>query len=186
MSPSHLFLVEDVQQVVEREASRLEDKISAVLLKLTSQNQQLVSGGTGDQLLDLGPGSTSVRWFRECPQRLPGGVRVAKDHVGPSRGHLRADKVKSWIQHNLSVQNVSSVMQSPLSCGTQEDINTSRPLTQHHRGSGTSTRGHLLIKTKDLSLRINVGVLRCVGGVFSPGTCSERKAECLETKSFSC
>lgn len=51
-----------MQQVVEREATRLEDKISAVLLKLTSQNQQLVSGGTGDQLLDLGPGITCVRY----------------------------------------------------------------------------------------------------------------------------
>lgn len=60
-APSHLFPFEDVQHVVEREATRLEDKIPAVLLELTRQNQQLVSGRTGDQLLDLGPGITTVR-----------------------------------------------------------------------------------------------------------------------------
>lgn len=143
-----------MQQVVGREASLLEDEVSADLLKLTSQNQQLVSGRAGDQLLDLGPGITSVR--------LPRGDKIPKDTFGPSRVHLRADKVESWIQDDLSVQNVSIVMQCPLSCGRQQDINV-RPLTQPPSPS-----------------------CRFVDPVFSPGTCSDRKAECLETKSLSC
>lgn len=54
---------------------------------------------------------------------------MAEDSAGPCRGHLRADKVQSRIQHDLSVQNISTVVQSPLPCGTQENINTCRPLT---------------------------------------------------------
>lgn len=53
LAPAHLLLSEDLQKVVGRESALLEDKVSAVLHKLSSQDQQFVSGRAGDQLLDL-------------------------------------------------------------------------------------------------------------------------------------
>lgn len=68
-APAHLLLFEDMQQVVGRELALLEDKISAVLHKLPSQDQQFVSGWAGEQLLDLGAGIPVSR-RQEHRQRL--------------------------------------------------------------------------------------------------------------------
>lgn len=52
-APAHLVLSEDLQKVVGREAALLEDKVSAVLHKPSSQDQQLVCGRAGEQQLHL-------------------------------------------------------------------------------------------------------------------------------------
>lgn len=41
---------------------------------------------------------------------------TAERNFGFIRSHLRADEVVSWIHHDLRVQDVSRVLQSPLSC----------------------------------------------------------------------
>lgn len=91
--------------MVGRESALLEDKVSAVLHKLSSQDQQFVSGRAGDQLLDL----------KQEPV-LASSRSISKDS---SCAHLRADEVKAGTQDHPSVQNVPTVTQRLLSCAQQ-------------------------------------------------------------------